>query len=90
VSADELRAKSVAGAVAGAILGILSVLLGPPSELLSYILIVLYLLAYPASLLILRITGRSLGLNKGVSVFYSIEFILWAGVYELLTYVMMR
>lgn len=83
---SELGLKSVAGAIAGALLGIMSALLGPPSEPLSYILVGLYLATYPISVMIIRIFGRDVGLRKGVSVFYSLEFIFWAGVYEALSY----
>lgn len=83
---SELELKSVAGAVAGALLGILSAVLGPPSETLSYVLVALYLVAYPVSAMIIRIFGQDVGLKRGVSVFYSLEFIFWAGVYEALSY----
>ncbi len=84
---SELRLKSVAGAIAGAVLGVVSAVLGPPSETVSYLLVALYLAAYPVSVTVMRIFGRGAGLKRGVSVFYSLEFIFWAGVYETLNYV---
>ncbi len=82
----EVGLKAVVGAVAGALLGVISVLFGPPTETLSYSLIGLYLAAYPVSVVTLRAFGRGAGFKKGVSVFYSIEFLFWAGVYEALSY----
>ena len=83
---SEVGVKSVAGAVAGSLLGIMSALLGSPSEFSSYILVGLYLATYPISVMIIRIFGRDASFKKGVSVFYSLEFIFWAGVYEALSY----
>ncbi|GEM_PF-5697082 len=83
---SELRLKSVAGAIAGAVLGMVSAVLSPPSETVSYLLVALYLAAYPVFVMIMRISGGGAGLKKGVSVFYSLEFIFWAGIYEALSY----
>ncbi len=86
---SELGLKSVAGAIAGAVLGAVSAILGPPSMTTSYLLVILYLVSYPVSVMIIRIFGRGTDLKKGVSVFYSLEFIFWAGIYEALCYASM-
>lgn len=83
---SELRLKSVAGAIAGTVLGVVSAVLSPQSETVSYLLAALYLAAYPAFVMTMRVLGRGTGLKRGVSMFYSLEFIFWAGVYEALSY----
>jgi len=85
---SELLLKSIAGAISGGAVGIISILLGSPTEALSYILVVLYLIAYPVSVVIIRTIGLGVGIKRGVSVFYSIEFIFWVGTYEALSYFM--
>ena len=86
---DELRLKSVAGTVAGAVLGVVSAVLGSSPGTVSYVLAGLYVIMYPVSVILMRLAGRLVGFKKGVSVFYSIEFIVWAGVYEALSYASM-
>lgn len=93
--------KAVVGALFGFILAPLTYLVNmflhhPISDVLLLVLFFsFYFLSYPISSVLIKKFLKdesevleALRLTKGITVFYSAEFVFWIAIYELMTYIL--
>ena len=93
--------KAVVGALFGFILAPLTYLVNmflhhPISDALLLVLFFsFYFLSYPISSVLIKKFLKdesevleALGLTKGITVFYSAEFVFWIAIYELMSYIL--
>ncbi|RLG78205.1 MAG: hypothetical protein DRO14_01305 [Thermoprotei archaeon] len=98
---DVFVIKAVVGALFGFILAPLTYLVNmflhhPISDVLLLVLFFsFYFLSYPISSVLIKKFLKdesevleALRLTKGITVFYSAEFVFWIAIYELMTYIL--
>ncbi|MCD6428439.1 MAG: hypothetical protein J7L12_02340 [Desulfurococcales archaeon] len=98
---DVFVIKAVIGALFGVILAPLTYLVNmflyhPVSDVLLLVLFFsFYFLSYPISSALVKKfikdeseISEALRLTKGITVFYSAEFVFWAAIYELMSYLL--